>query len=155
MAGFDPDAYLATPPKAFDPDEYLRSLPPIVVTPESMTVGELPGPRREYSAFEVPVQMIKNVPSSAMRFAGGLYDVITNPVQTAKGVLDIGAGAIQGQRKRPRQTQSQTPSRSQQTMTRWTPSHRSPAMSSSEGGSVSGRWPRHHFDLTSARSVRV
>jgi hypothetical protein len=75
--------------------EQEQSLPPIVVTPESMTVRELPGPRREYSAFEVPVQMVKNAPSSAMRFAGGLYDVITSPVQTAKGVLDIGAGAIQ------------------------------------------------------------
>jgi hypothetical protein len=72
-----------------------QSLPPITVTPESMTVGELPGPRREYSAFEVPFQAIKNAPSSAARFAGGLYDVITHPVQTAKGVLDIGAGAIQ------------------------------------------------------------
>lgn len=72
-----------------------QSLPPITVTPESMTVGELPGPRREYSAFEVPFQAIKNAPSSAVRFAGGLYDVITSPVQTAKGVLDIGAGAIQ------------------------------------------------------------
>jgi hypothetical protein len=72
-----------------------QSLPPITVTPESMTVGELPAPRREYSAFEVPFQAIKNAPSSAARFAGGLYDVITSPVQTAKGVLDIGAGAIQ------------------------------------------------------------
>lgn len=72
-----------------------QSLPPVTVTPESMTVGELPGPRREYSAFEVPFQAIKNAPSSAVRFAGGLYDVITSPVQTAKGVLDIGAGAIQ------------------------------------------------------------
>jgi hypothetical protein len=72
-----------------------QSLPPITVTPESMTVGELPAPRRSYSAAEVPFQAIKNIPSSAARFAGGLYDVITSPVQTAKGVLDIGAGAIQ------------------------------------------------------------
>lgn len=72
-----------------------QSLPPITVTPESMTVGELPAPRREYSAFEVPFQAVTNIPSSAKRFAGGLYDVITNPVQSTKGVLDIGAGAIQ------------------------------------------------------------
>ncbi len=72
-----------------------QSLPPITVTPESMTVGELPAPRRSYSAAEVPFQAVKNIPSSAARFAGGLYDVITSPVQTAKGVLDIGAGAIQ------------------------------------------------------------
>lgn len=72
-----------------------QSLPPITVTPESMTVGELPAPRRSYSAAEVPFEAVKNIPSSAARFAGGLYDVITSPVQTAKGVLDIGAGAIQ------------------------------------------------------------
>lgn len=57
--------------------------------------AQLPGPRRSYSAGEVPLEAIKNIPSSAKRFAGGLYDVITHPVQTAKGVLDIGAGAIQ------------------------------------------------------------
>lgn len=57
--------------------------------------AQLPGPRREYSAVEVPFQMVKNAPVSAKRFAGGLYDVITHPVQTAKGVLDISAGAIQ------------------------------------------------------------
>ena len=40
---FDPDAYLAEPPKAFDPDEYLRSLPEVVVTAEPES--EIPGPR--------------------------------------------------------------------------------------------------------------
>jgi hypothetical protein len=39
--------------------------------------------------------MIRNVKPSAERFVGGLYDVVTNPLQAAKGVLDIGAGAIQ------------------------------------------------------------
>jgi len=93
MAGFDPDAYLAEPPKAFDPDAYLRSLPEVVVTADRDS--EIPAPRRSYSAAEVPFQAITNIPSSAKRFAGGLYDVVTSPVQTAKGVLDIGAGAIQ------------------------------------------------------------
>lgn len=57
--------------------------------------AQLPGPRREYSAFEVPFQAATNLYPSAKRFVGGLYDVVTHPVQTAKGVLDIGAGAIQ------------------------------------------------------------
>jgi hypothetical protein len=70
-----------------------KSLPEVVVTADRDS--EIPAPRRSYSAVEVPFQAITNIPSSAKRFAGGLYDVITHPVQTAKGVLDIGAGAIQ------------------------------------------------------------
>ncbi len=70
-----------------------KSLPEVVVTADRYS--EIPAPRRSYSAGEVPLEAIKNIPSSAKRFAGGLYDVITHPVQTAKGVLDIGAGAIQ------------------------------------------------------------
>jgi hypothetical protein len=69
------------------------SLPPVIVT--APRDSEIPAPRREYSAAEVPGQMVRNLPSSAKRFAGGLYEAVTNPLETAKGVLDIGAGAIQ------------------------------------------------------------
>jgi hypothetical protein len=41
-ATFDPDAYLAAPPKAFDPDEYLQSLPPVEVIADR---DEIPAPR--------------------------------------------------------------------------------------------------------------
>ena len=55
----------------------------------------MPGPRKNYALSEVPGQAISNIPASAKRFAGGLYEAITSPIQTAKGVLDIGAGALQ------------------------------------------------------------
>jgi hypothetical protein len=55
----------------------------------------VPGPRRSYALSEVPGQAISNVPASAKRFAGGLYEAVTSPIQTVKGVLDIGAGALQ------------------------------------------------------------
>ena len=55
----------------------------------------MPGPRKNYALSEVPGQAISNTPASAKRFAGGLYEAITSPIQTAKGVLDIGAGALQ------------------------------------------------------------
>jgi hypothetical protein len=55
----------------------------------------MPGPRRNYGLLEVPGQAISNVPASAKRFAGGLYEAVTSPIQTVKGVLDIGAGALQ------------------------------------------------------------
>lgn len=85
-ATFDPDAYLAKPAPAFDPDAYLKAAP---------VVSEIPAQRRTYGAAEVPIEAVKNIPSSAKRFVGGLYEAVTSPVQTAKGLLDIGAGAIQ------------------------------------------------------------
>jgi hypothetical protein len=93
MAKFDPDAYLReTAPAsaeapAFDPDAYLRgaTAPPIET---------LPGPRRTYTAAEVPAAAMRNLPASAKQFATGLYEAVTNPVQTIKTVGDIGAGAL-------------------------------------------------------------
>jgi hypothetical protein len=55
----------------------------------------VPGPRKSYGLMEVPSEAISNVPASAKRFASGLYEAVTSPLQTAKGVLDIGAGALQ------------------------------------------------------------
>ena len=60
-----------------------------------MTSSGMPGPRRAYSLAEVPGEAISNIPASAKRFAGGLYEAVTSPIQTVKGVLDIGAGALQ------------------------------------------------------------
>lgn len=50
---------------------------------------------KPYSAGEVVSGAITNLPSSAANIAKGLYEAVTSPVQTIKGVLDIGAGALQ------------------------------------------------------------
>jgi hypothetical protein len=55
----------------------------------------IPNARKSYGLLEVPGEAISNIPASAKRFAGGLYEAVTSPIQTAKGVLDIGAGALQ------------------------------------------------------------
>jgi hypothetical protein len=55
----------------------------------------IPSARKSYALSEVPSEAMANIPASAKRFAGGLYEAITSPVQTAMGVLDIGAGALQ------------------------------------------------------------
>ena len=55
--------------------------------------SEIPGPRRAWS--DVAYEAVSNVPSSAGKFVGGLYEAVTSPVQTAKGLLDLGAGALQ------------------------------------------------------------
>jgi hypothetical protein len=39
-------------------------------------------------------RMVGNIPGSAAKFAGSIYDAVTSPVQTAKGALDLGAGAL-------------------------------------------------------------
>lgn len=62
--------------------------------PKAPAAG-MPGPRKNYGLLEVPGQAIANIPASAKKFAGGLYEAVTSPVQTAMGVLDIGAGALQ------------------------------------------------------------
>ena len=53
-----------------------------------------PAARRTYAATEVPLAAAKNLPASAKQFATGLYEAVTQPVQTAKAVMDVGAGAL-------------------------------------------------------------
>ena len=57
------------------------------------TGAGIPGPRRAWS--DVPGEALANLESSGKKFVGGLYEAVTSPVQTAKGLLDIGAGALQ------------------------------------------------------------
>lgn len=55
----------------------------------------MPAPRRQYELADVPGQAIANIPESAKRFGAGIYEAVTSPVQTAKSVWDIAAGALQ------------------------------------------------------------
>jgi hypothetical protein len=75
MAEFDPDAWLANNPP-----------PP---APEA-----IPAPRRQYAAAEVPGAAISNVPASAKKFATGIYEAVTNPLDTLGAVADLGSGAL-------------------------------------------------------------
>jgi hypothetical protein len=52
-------------------------------------------PRRSYTAGEIPGAALKNLPKSAGQFVGSLYEAVTSPIQTAKGLVDVGAGALQ------------------------------------------------------------
>ena len=96
MADFDFKAYLketapapsAAPEAApFDFSGYLRgaAAPP---------VEQMPGPRRSYAAAEVPMEAVRNIPSSAKQTAANLYEVVTNPVATLTAIADAGAGAL-------------------------------------------------------------
>lgn len=44
---------------------------------------------------EVPLQAVKNLPSSLGNVAKGVYETIAHPLDTARNVVDIGAGALQ------------------------------------------------------------
>jgi len=46
------------------------------------------------NAQNVAYQAITNVPSSAAKFAGDIYQAVTNPVETVKSIGMLGAGAI-------------------------------------------------------------
>ena len=103
-ATFDPDAYLAQPPKAFDPDEYLRSLPEVPVEadrsiPEDFFMAaeraeRLPGPRRSFSDV---VQGITEVPGV---LATGLFGTLAGNVAGPLTSLYEGSfGTPQGTRR--------------------------------------------------------
>lgn len=54
---------------------------------------EIPGPRRSWG--DVAYEAVYNLPSSAGRFVKGLYEAVSSPVQTARSIVDVGAGALQ------------------------------------------------------------
>jgi hypothetical protein len=49
----------------------------------------------EMSPVDVAGRAVANLPGSTAKLVGDLFTAITSPVQTAKGILDIGAGALQ------------------------------------------------------------
>lgn len=55
--------------------------------------SEVPGPRRTWGG--TAMEAVTNIPRSAQQFATNLYEAVTSPVQTAKGLMDVGAGALQ------------------------------------------------------------
>jgi len=58
-------------------------------------------PAKKRSWTEVPGEALSNIPSSAANLAKGLYQAVTNPVQTVSGVLDVAAGGLQNALPKP------------------------------------------------------
>ena len=54
----------------------------------------MPGSRRSYAVSEIPGAAMRNLPSSAGQFAGGIYTAVTSPIETAKGIFDTLAGGL-------------------------------------------------------------
>ena len=53
------------------------------------------------NAQNVAYQAITNIPSSAAKFAGDIYQAVTNPVETVKSIGMLGAGAIKNALPKP------------------------------------------------------
>jgi len=74
--------------------EQKASLPEVTVTPTSMTVSEIPAPRK-YEMSEVPGAALRNLPKSAVEFGSNLVTAITSPVQTVTAMGDILGGVME------------------------------------------------------------
>ena len=62
-----------------------------------MAKGQQPAaqaPQSPMGGGDVAFQAITNIPSSATKFAGDIYQAVTNPVETVKSIGMLGAGAI-------------------------------------------------------------
>lgn len=71
-----------------------QSLPEVTVTPDTMTVSEIPGPRN-YSLGEVPGAMLRNAPKSAVEFGKNVVAPFISPVQTFTGLGDVLGGVME------------------------------------------------------------
>jgi len=74
----------------FDPSAAAPSVPTAAAPSREM----LPGPRQSYSVGEIPGAALRNLPASAKKFGTELYEAVTSPVQTAKGMWDVATGAL-------------------------------------------------------------
>ena len=66
---------------------------PIVNANKGMPAEGMPSPRN-YAASEVPVEFVKNIPSSAATMAKGMYHAVTHPVDTAKTLTQAVIGGV-------------------------------------------------------------
>ena len=63
-------------------------------TPQRQNVSAEPA-RRTYAASEIPSAAYENFPQSYQKFGREALEMVTSPIQTAKGFVDLGAGVLQ------------------------------------------------------------
>lgn len=61
----------------------------------ALAEAELKLRQQPMTAGEVATKAVSNIPSSFTNLVGNIVQAVTNPVETAKSVLDVGAGALQ------------------------------------------------------------
>lgn len=86
----NPYEQFETAPNLAVPQPMPQTAPAMPRATDAMPTG-----RQNYALTEVPGAALSNIPESAGKFATGVYEAVTSPVQTAKGALDVMAGALQ------------------------------------------------------------
>ena len=61
----------------------------------ALAEAELKLRQKPMTAGEVATKAVSNIPSSFANLVGNIVQAVTNPLETAKSVLDVGAGALQ------------------------------------------------------------
>ena len=89
MADFDPTAYLAkaetakaAAPAGFDPTAYLAKIDAAKTAPA----------QKNYSLGEVPIEMARNAPANAVEAAKGIFQAVTQPIDTATTLVQAAGG---------------------------------------------------------------
>lgn len=59
---------------------------------QDLSAELFPQPSRSWS--DVPLEALKNIPSSAGNLVGSIYQAVRHPIDTVTNVLDLGAGAL-------------------------------------------------------------
>jgi hypothetical protein len=72
--------------------EALRRMAELEAKASGTPSSGIPGPRRTWA--QTGMEALGNIPSSAKKFAGELYEAVTSPVQTARGLGMAAAGGI-------------------------------------------------------------
>ena len=72
---------------------------PFAPQPKAVDVDPFAPKKRSWK--DVPGEAFTNIPSSAQTMATGLYQAITNPVQTVSGLMDVAAGGLQNALPKP------------------------------------------------------
>jgi hypothetical protein len=71
-----------------------RPAPP-TPPPRRRSWEQAPVVKNERSWLDVPGEAVQNIPSSAIEFGKSLVEMVSSPVQTVTGLVDLGAGALQ------------------------------------------------------------
>lgn len=72
---------------------------PFATQPKAVEFDPFAPKKRSWK--DVPGEAFTNIPSSAQTMATGLYQAITNPVQTVSGLMDVAAGGLQNALPKP------------------------------------------------------
>ena len=91
---FDPDAFLG---EEFDPDSFIGKQPiPRKPQDTGFDFNSIPAvPGLPLTAIPSVIKAIPNIPESAGKFAGSIYDAVRHPIDTAENIYKLGSGIVQ------------------------------------------------------------